>query len=491
MSNTKKIYVSGGGSALKDALSNNFGDNIDFYVSPGIYDGGAIMKGRNCHIIGEYGKKNETIIDGHGKDFCLKALYSWQSPVYCHNLTFRNGYCSDSSLEEMKKWAEYWTRPADNNTFLTGIWFSATRNAKLYGCNVFDCSAFIEQNYNIKWGSGMQEYVDGGIVYPGDCYNCEISGNVSPLYLNHSQAPGGTFYGCDIHHNKQIAKDIWRDSYFVNALYSCKFHHNEISGQAISRAYKSLIYKNIGRGKEYITNASGKPELVQSYLFERARLLNCVVAKNKDFLRIEDSWGGGVSYINTIFFKNEPIDRLISWSAMLTNDIETKIINCVFDDKKLSDIFDPWGIEPIKIALSAPEQLFLPNNNNLSIYNDPITGKRVVRGRMLSGLIFFDNYFGITDPGFVNEKEDDYRLLSDSFLRNKTNFEDTMEKIWEHRRNPFESSPLSGVIRDLSNWFSTNQDKSYRHWQLSSAIAPYEYYDDEKERYLNWYFFTK
>jgi len=474
MATFTNVYVSGGGSALKDALSNNFGDNVRFYLAPGIYDGGAIISGRNCSIIGEYGKTKETIIDGHRKEFCLKSMISWQSPISCHNITFRNGYCSDNSPEEKAKWAEY-----QNGYLLTGTWFSATKNATLFGCNVIDCVAEISALSNLAYG-GLQERVDGGIVYPGNCYNCEISGCVSPLFLVHTQSPRGTCRGCDIHNNKQTAVDTWRDAWFVGSIYSSKFHHNEISGQGLEHGFNSLIYCNKGSG------------LSGSFLTERGTFLNCVFANNFDFAALDSSWGGSIKYINDVFYNNR-ISKynnygIIDCGAALTNDLDLKMMNCIFDESNLTNIFGNWMVKYVNLALNDPDRLYDLSNNTIKY---DISGNPIRGGMNLSTIMISDNWYGIDYPGFKNAKQNDFTILSTSFIYEKTNYEDTMRKILDYKAVYPPGSDKPGQIKNLgiystmSAWYKQYIDKTYRSWNISGAFGTYDWKIDEQDKYLS------
>lgn len=462
MANRPIVYVSGGGSALKDVLSGNVRNNTIFYLAPGVYDGGIVHTiGRNCSIVGEYGKTDQTIIDGHGTTFCLKSnVQNYDKyALSCHSITFKNGYCSDKNEEEIAKWAEY-----NISGKLIGTYFAATKNVKLYGCNVFDCEVDISPK-NLAWGKKLDERTDGGVIYPGDCWNCELSGNSSPIFLHHSQSPIGSFYGCDIHHNRQTADRKWMDTYFAHNLYYSKFHHNEISNVGVGQGYDSLIYSNSGGN---------------SYLFERGKFLNCVIANNYGFVTIDNAWGGSIEYVNDVFFNNRKIDNeygIIACGSTLTNNLDIKIENCVFTENSLSDIF---GANDTKnsfgMALYEPNRIFDLSNN--TFYKDADGNNH---GRNLSVIMLSDIWMGIEDPGFIDAENGDFRISSDSFIRNKSNYEDTLRKCAEYRNS-------KNATNFLVNAAEKNIDISFRTWAPSVSFGAYGYFEDESEKYLSLFF---
>lgn len=363
-----EYVVSGGGNALNTALNTiNLQNNDTILVEPGVY---SRVRFNSRYQTGLKIKSTEgrekTIIDAEGLSSCFYSFNNNSSSrLSVYGFTFRN---ANFEIEDTNE-TSVLNRLGHHGVASYGY-------NDLIDCGIYDISCNIYgpfKGYNGYWNRLW-------ILFNTRLYNCEVSGN----YMNCCFSSGASsIRHSDIHHNYFYRHQQGDIGLFRNPVYNSKIHDNYLSSMCFvtTLSINNAIYRNHGS-----PNISNKfPDGTTHYgiwFAERGICKNNTFVKNDGIGYYQSTWGGKAFYKNNLFYDN------------YTADLSVKI--------KPTGEFGFTGTS-----------IFI--NNYLDQPLSSLQYYNYIESRnscLVSGNIFLPN----SDPGFVDEENDDYRLRSDSFL---------------------------------------------------------------------------
>ena len=421
-----EYFITGGGTALDDALNKRNGFNYTngdtLYVRPGIYSPINFAQYlKNVEVRSTDGKEN-TIIDANHLTSCLDNRYVNSGYIFhFYGFTLRNGYIStDISGNSLSNYQDVEGARTFN---LSGAALNGA--IYLYDSNIFDCESYCKYPY-ANWKNNEAYGNICGVASANPThqfYNCEISGcRSNTMFLRNTN-----LNWCDFHHNECTRRQNGdKTSFWGVTCRKSKLHDNRISGIFLDGNPKvdTLIYRNYG--------LSGS-----AWLSERSHIINCVIANNIGFdAGLENGWGGPTYWKNNVIVGNRNYNGSYTRSVIYGNGGRSTILNCYFDQLSNSIVWSGW--------------------NELS-------------GNNRKGSVFIKD----ADFGFVNIENDDYRLRPDSMLIGKGTWDVLSGKA------PTDTAPsYNGTSENI--WLSANGDFTSRKFNDPPSVGAYEYIEEKQ-----------